>query len=199
MADIFNEEYKPEKHEVHTTRYLHDKTLLQVVFNSEAEFSEPKYESFEQLRMGKTGYLFINIYIYIYLYIYRHKIIFKGIALPQSKQVIIGIQLERTKSGNMYTGAYFGFSYTDEIILNLICKFTGPKILELILNKKNNKQKEIRIHTIKVVTELLKEYTYNGLLKAYQDILPAYTGFGVVGAMVYNKKSTIYNIYIYIY
>ena len=57
---------------------------------------------------------------------------------PYSKEMILAIQIEKTNSGNMLTGQFYGFTSCDETHLIILSKIIALKISELFIKHESS-------------------------------------------------------------
>jgi hypothetical protein len=113
---------------------------------------------------------------------------FKGIVNEQNNNMLFGIQLEKIKSGNMYTGEFNGFSMSDEIFLTIIGKFASIKIAEILLTEISSANEKRIYSSLQMCSHLLKQRSFVSLIKQMKTELCAYTGFEDIGVLLYDSK-----------
>jgi len=99
-----------------------------------------------------------------------------------------GLQIEKKKSGDMYTGEYLGFISLDEIALSLFLVFVSQKIAEITrANEVRNKLKLVTdTHT--TLTQLLEAKTKADFILTARKSLAKVIGYEQCGILYFAPK-----------
>lgn len=140
--------------------------------------SIPKFTSISELQSGRKSPQYI----------------FKGSSDSQTGELLIGIQIERINSGDMYSGQYYGFNSTDENYLSFLCLLLSPKIKELAIKKQFKLTTEQNLLLPKTVYGILKTRTIPEILNEIHGTLPHVLGFDYCDAVFYDINCIFLNI-----
>ena len=115
----------------------------------------------------------------------------RGVTDSITSELLFGIQVERDKSGDMYSGRYFGFTVMEEGMLVLLTDYISQKISELdqILNCHSKDQ--LLISTHEYFSHLLENRTVVELILAVRQNLPQYLGYELAGLLYFSNKSIV--------
>ena len=118
-----------------------------------------------------------------------HNYIYKGALGVYSEDLLLVIQLEKIKSGNMYTGEYFGFTANEDTKLFILCNLIALKISELSKYTKCIKLTKKNKSLVNHITSLASEKFYPSLLVHIQNAMPDYFSFSKVYVLLYIRES----------
>lgn len=117
---------------------------------------------------------------------------FKGIVNPISRELVAGLQLEKIKAGDMYTGVYNGFSDLDNELLLILTSFIGLKIAQveegISSKEKDNKVTDV----VNTINSLISNRSHIKLLLKLRKVLPSLLGYEHVGVYLHKPDSTLW-------
>lgn len=115
----------------------------------------------------------------------------KGVSNLGTKELVLGIQLERSKGGDMYSGKYFGFNSIEESAFGLLIMFISEKIYELGQNEVLKKKEQLLENTHKFFTELLEQRTIKDFIFFIRQTLASFLGYENSGLLYYSKQGSV--------
>ena len=124
----------------------------------------------------------------------RHRLIFKEFVDMDLHVSLGGFQVEKLKSGNMYTGIYSGFTELDYGLLSLFSMFVSIKfsqIKEKLITQEKNKQLASIVSTM---ISLLGQRSYMLLIMELRNLMPGLVGYEYFGVYYHDKTcNAFYN------
>jgi len=112
----------------------------------------------------------------------------KGIGNMMTKELVLGVQIERDKSGDMYNGKYFGFNSIEESAFILLTTFVSQKISELALSMTLKRKERLFECTFKFLTELVEQRTIKDFIFFIRHCLANFLGYEHSGLLYYSKQ-----------
>eukprot|EP00826_Nyctotherus_ovalis_P029101 TRINITY_DN22958_c0_g1_i1.p1 TRINITY_DN22958_c0_g1~~TRINITY_DN22958_c0_g1_i1.p1 ORF type:complete len:130 (-),score=5.35 TRINITY_DN22958_c0_g1_i1:45-434(-) len=120
---------------------------------------------------------------------------FKGIVSPISRELVAGLQLEKIKAGDMYTGVYNGFSDLDNELLLILASFIGLKIAQVEEGISSKAKDNKVIDVVNKINSLISNRSHVKLLLKLRKVLPSLLGYEYVGVYLHKPDSTLWSKY----
>ena len=118
-----------------------------------------------------------------------HNYIFKGVNEICNEKLLFVIQMERDKSGNMYTGEYFGYTINEDMKLFMLAQLLSIKMQEIKKTIKCQSNYKRNRDSIYCLTSLIIEKSYPSLLIKMQKTMPSYFNFNKAFVLLYSKQN----------
>lgn len=142
--------------------------------SSEHSLSKNKFSSWEETIVG----------------VRNHNYAYKAAANPLTEEIYLVLQIEKSKSGNMYTGEYFGFNKQDDLKMFIICSFISCKMSDLNKTAMQKKHFDSFKSFLNIVATLTCQRYYPAFVISVQKILPQYFEFQKANLLLYLKDSS---------
>jgi hypothetical protein len=150
------------------------KKWVLVLSSNDKLISTPKFMNEEEASIGMRS----------------HNYIFKGVNDVYNEKLLCVIQMEKSKSGNMSTGEYFGFTINEDLKLFMLSSLLAVKISEIRKTSKCrqifSKNKELILN----LTTLSTEKFYPSLLVHIQKLMAPFFSFSKAFVLLYSKECT---------
>lgn len=117
--------------------------------------------------------------------------ILKGVANIQTGKLDFAVQIEKNKSGDMYTGEYFGFTSLDEVALSLFLTFVSEKLQEIAKAYRARSNFKMLAETHTVFAEMLSKRTTADFILCLRKSLAKVIGYEHCGLLYFTPKSTL--------
>jgi hypothetical protein len=124
---------------------------------------------------------------YVFLLICSPRLLFKGLGDGSSKDVLIGLQLEKRP---LQSGEYKGFSANDDGLLSLLCAGLSLKLGTLQTLKHLKTREQHHGHVLEAIGRCLEHRTLAGVLTALKEEMPMALGYDNVSVIYCDRKST---------
>jgi len=114
---------------------------------------------------------------------------FKGIINPVNKEILCGIQLEKKKAGDMYTGYYAGFSDVDDSILSILSISIGMKLCQVKETAIALNKDKLALNILNGINTLITNRSCLSFMISLKDTFPPLLGYEHMEIYLYIKES----------
>ena len=116
----------------------------------------------------------------------------KGVTNIATKEISLGIQIERRIRDDMYNSNYSGFTETEEIAFNSFIDFLSTKVAELNQLFESNRKTELLLDTSAVLSLLIDRRTVADFIIGVREHIGKYFGYEYSGFLYYSKQGTFF-------
>lgn len=147
--------------------------------------SSPQFLSLPELSSGRKMYLFLS------LRSLSPRVMFKGTVDPITKALLMGIQLERSMSGSMYSGEYMGFTAQDDAMLAVLSTAMGTQLAALGDRRMLKSLEKSGGMVPNLAVKLLEPRSVPRLLAVISNLMPEALEYEYVSATYYDAHCTV--------
>lgn len=119
--------------------------------------------------------------------------LYRGIV--DNGELLGGLQLERTKAGDVYTGLYTGFTELEDGFLALLSCCIGLKCAQLRERTFSEIKEKTCAATISTIASLLETRMYSALLVKIRQALPSILGYESAGVYLHDPTCNLRILY----